>query len=163
MRRTLPSLGLVTAIALLLVACGGDDTLSDQEYFDALGDVAAAAQEQDQALDEAFSFGEEEPDAETVAAFLETFQATFIEARAAVAALAAPRDLALAHAENVAAFDAVIEQFDRARAEAETLTDALAFFVTAAAVFDEFARTCAALEQLAVDRGIAVELFCGDQ
>ena len=145
MRRFLTVLGLLATLALFVAACGGDEALSDREYFAALGDAAADAEAQDNALDEAFPF-DEPPDAETVAAFLEALQAIFVDARADIAALAPPPELAAAHDAMVVAQDAVIAVFDEARG-----------------VFDEFERSCTTLAQLAADRGIAVELFCGDE
>ncbi len=159
MRRFLTVLGLLATLTLLVAACGGDEALSDREYFAALGDSSADAEARDNALDEAFPF-DEPPDAETVAAFLDAFQAIFIDARADIAALAPPPDLAAAHDAMVAAQDAVITVFDEARADAETFSDV---FDEARGVFDEFERSCTTLAQLAADRGIAVELFCGDE
>ena len=162
MRRTPSWLGLLATLALLVATCGGEDALTDRAYFEALEEVALAAQAQDEALDAAFPF-DDPPDAETIAAFLEAFQATFIDARAAAAVLAAPSDLAAAHDASVAAQDAVIDAFETARADVETFADLRTFFDEAGAAFDEFGRACVGLEQLAADRGISVELFCPEE
>ena len=148
------------AFALLLAACGGDEERSDREYFTALEIAAARAEAQDEALDAEFSFGDQPPDAEEVADFLEAFQAIFIDARADIAALAPPVDLATDHDAMVAAMDALIEEFDVARDEVETFADVLVFFNDATPLVGAYQRACLRLQQLAVDREITVELFC---
>ena len=40
MRRSGVWLGFVATLALLVVACGGDDSLSDEAYFESLDDIA---------------------------------------------------------------------------------------------------------------------------
>ncbi len=164
MRRSWIGLSVASVLVLLLSACGSDgDALSDREYFEALGEVAAAAEAQDQALDAAFPFGDTPPDAETLTAVLDRFQAIFSDARAGFAGLATPPDLAVAHNEMVAAQDAVIGEFERARGVVETVADLQTFFAEASPAFDEFTRACLNLEQLAADRGIVVELFCPEE
>ncbi len=84
MKRPLPALGLLATLALLVVACGGDDALSDREYFAALEAVSTAADARDVAIPELSP----ESDAEAVTAFFDAFQALFVATRADIAALA---------------------------------------------------------------------------
>ena len=164
MRRSLTRLGLAGLLTLLLVACGGDDGLSDAAYFDALADVgadSAARLEPLHALFDGPEGGETLPlpDAETAVAFLDGLQALMAEARDAGAALAAPSDLAAANDAFVDAADAMIAQIERARGR--VAAGELDF----EAVFPEvetsdFRRACATLEQFATDRGFDLDLFC---
>ena len=151
MMRPLPWLGLLATLALLLAACGGDDTLSDREYFAALEAVSAAAEARDVTIPELSP----EADAEAVAAYFDAFQALFVETRADLAALAPPTELTTAHDALVDALDAVIDEIEQVReADAdESFADVLSFF-TAGGGIDEFNRACVTLHQLAADRDI---------
>jgi hypothetical protein len=82
-KRSLTRLGLLTTLALFVAACGGDDSLSDRDYFAALEEVSAAADARDVAIPELTP----EADAEAVAAFFDAFQALFVATRADFAAL----------------------------------------------------------------------------
>ena len=164
MRRSLTWLGLMGLLTLLVAACGGDGTLSDEAYFEALEDVGADADARAEPLFETFSneAGDAPPAAETATAFLDGYQALFVAARAGAAALSAPIDLAAAHETLVDAMDAVIDEIGRARVRVEAGELESVFVEVAPAAFDEFARACATLEQLATDRGFDLELSCAD-
>ncbi len=56
--------------------------------------------------------------------------------------------------------DALIEEFDVARDEAETFADILVFFNDATPLVGAYQRACLRLQQIATDREITVELFC---
>ncbi|MCZ6544900.1 MAG: hypothetical protein O6913_04235 [Chloroflexi bacterium] len=159
MRRSLALLGLLATLALLLAACGGDDTLSDREYFAALEAVSADAEARDAAIPEPSP-----DDPESVPAFFELFQALFVGVRADLAAIAAPTELAAAHDAFVEAIDAVIDNLERVRGAGadETIVDVLAFF-EANDAFGEFNRACATLQQLAADRNIDFVFDCTDE
>ncbi len=151
-------LGLLAALALLMTTCGGDDTLSDREYFAALQDVFDPGDTRTQDL---FDTLGDEPDAEAFAAFLVGEQALFRDVRGETAALSPPGELAPAHNTFMDALDAVIAEIERARAAG---TDSLeTLFDEAGIVFEDIARTCGTLQQLAEDRGIAVALSCATE
>ncbi len=160
MRQPLTWLGLLAALTLLVAACGDENILSDEEYFEALEDVGADSDARAEPLFDAL--GDEPPDAETALAFLAGFHALYVEARAAVSTLAAPSDLAAANRAFVDAADAVIVAIEQARVRVEAGDVASVFAEVGPAAFDEFRRACAALEQLARDRGFTVELSCAD-
>ncbi len=174
MRRSLTWLGLLATLTLLLAACGGDDSLGVDDrlgaaddrqaveaYFEALESLAADVDARGEELVETL-LGDvvDLPDPETLAVLLDAWQELFEDARAAVAALAVPSDLAPAHAAFVAAIDAVIAETKEGRTRAEA--GDIGAFVEISAAFAEFERTCTALERLAGDRGIDVALSCGD-
>ena len=87
MRRSVLGIGLVAALAALLAACGGDDALSAEEYFEGLEAVGAQSDAQAEPLFEPFA-DDAPPDAETAAAFLVGYQALFEAARAGTVELA---------------------------------------------------------------------------
>ena len=160
MRRPLIWLGLLAALTLLVAACGDENILSDEEYFEALEDVGADSDARAEPLFEALG---DEPDAETALAFLAGFHALYVEAREGVATLAAPSDLAAANRAFVDAADAVIVAIEKARVRVEAGDLASVFAEVEPAAFERFRRACAALEQLARDRGFTVELSCADE
>ena len=151
MKRPPPVLGLLATLALLVAACGGgDDALSDREYFAALEDVNAAAEARSDAIPEP-----SRDDRESIRAFFDDLRAVFVDTRADLAALAAPTELAAAHDALVDAVNLVIDEIERVgEADAdETLADVRAFFASDG--IDEFNRACGTLHQLAAARDIA--------
>jgi hypothetical protein len=154
-------LGLLPMCVLILAACGGDDALSDEAYFAALADVAADSHTQIVALFDASLGPDDAPDVEAILAFVGDFQATFIDARAEVAALAAPSDVVPAHDAFVEAIDAVIDEIEEVRPQIEE--DVTLFEDTDLVTLERYERACTALERLAADRGIHVDLICGDE
>ncbi len=156
MRSSLTVLGLLTVLALLVAACGGDDTLSVEAYFEALEDVDAAG--------EAETFfegdGDTPPDAETIATYFDGLHAFGRSFRVDFAALTAPTELAVAHDALLDAVDAVIVEIERVRA---TGADIETFFEEGGDELDAFGRACATLQQIATDRGIDLELSCADE
>lgn len=164
MPRSLTWLGLMALLTVLVAACGGDGTLSDEAYFEAVEDVGADSDARAEPLFETFSneAGDAPPDAETATAFLDGYQALFVAARAGTAALSAPSDLAAAHEALLDAMAAVIDEIGRARVRVEAGELESVFTEVEPAAFDEFARACATLEQLARDRGFHLELSCAD-
>ena len=153
MKRALPWLGLLVTLALLLTTCGGDEALSDEAYFAALQDVGADSSARAGPLFETLRGAP--PDTETALAFLDGYQALLGEARAGVAVLAAPSDLAAANDAFVDAAGAAIAALERARVRVEA-GELEAVFEPAA--FAEFVRACVTLEQRAADRGFELEL-----
>lgn len=158
MKRSLPWLGLLATLALLVTACGGNDTLSAEAYFSSLQDVFDPADTRTQDLFETLG---DEPDAEAFAAFLVGEQALFADVRVRTAALSPPSELAPAHSAFLDAVDATIDEIERAReagtANLETLFD------QAGNVFEEFGRTCGTLQQIAEERGIDIALSCATE
>ena len=158
MKRPLPWLGLLATLALLVTACGGNDTLSAEAYFSSLQDVFDPADTRTQDL---FEILGDEPDAEAFAAFLVGEQALFADVRAGTSALSPPSELVAAHDAFLDAMDAAIDEIARAReagtASLETLFD------QAGNVFEEFGRTCGTLQQIAEERGIDVALSCATE
>ena len=150
MKRARAALGLLATLALLVAACGGDDALSDREYFAALEDVNAAAEARDDAIPDPSP-----DDPESIRMFFDDLRTSFVDTRADLAALAAPTALAAPHDALVDAVDRVIVEIERVReADTEaTLADVRAFFASDG--IDEFNRACAMLHQLAADRDIA--------
>ncbi|MCZ6544701.1 MAG: hypothetical protein O6913_03225 [Chloroflexi bacterium] len=168
MRRSLTWLGLVGLLTLLLAACGGDDSLSDEAYFQALADVGAESDARLEPLYAPFA-GDESGAAflrggeEAAVTFLDGLQAVMAEARDAVAALAAPSDLTAANDAFVEAADAMIAEIDRARLRVEAGDLESVFEEVEPAAFDEFRRACARLQQLALDRGFDPKLSCAEE
>ena len=161
--------GLLAALALLAAACG-DDTLSDEAYFEALADIGADSDAAAEPLFAPFAGDESgsavlRAGAEAAVAFLDGFQALFVVARADTAALAPPSDLAAAHDAVVAAMDEVIDELEEARAQVAGGADVETIFEhpQPAAAFDEWRRACATLQQLAADRGFELELSCVEE
>ena len=157
---TLSILSVLAALAL--AACGGDDPLSDEAYFEGLEAVGAQSDAQAEPLFEPFA-DDTPPDAETAAAFLVGYQALFETASAGTAALVPPSDLAAAHDASLEAMDAVIDEIERARVRVEAGEVDSVFVELRPAAFDDFARVCATFEQLAVDRGFHLQLSCADE
>ena len=147
--RSVTLLGLLASLALLMAACGGEDTLSDREYFAALEDVNAAVEARADAVPQPSA-----DDPETIPAFFDDFLLLFTGLRADLAALAPPAELAAAHDALVDAVALVIVEIERVREAGaeETLANVSAFF--AGEGIAAFNRVCATLHQLAADRGI---------
>ena len=165
MRRSFAWLGLLATLALLVAACG-DDTLSDEAYYAALADVGADSDARGDALFATFATeaGDALVDTEAATTFLDGFQAIFVDARAVVATLAAPRDLASAHDAFVEALDTVIDELEEGRAQVAAGADIVAIFLDLQlAAFDELERVCDRLERLGRDRDIHVTLSCADE
>ena len=160
MVRLLAPFALVVALALLSGACGGEDTLSDREYFAALEDVNAAVEARADAIPQPSP-----DDPETIPAFFEDLRALWAAARADLAALTPPAELAAAHDALVDAVTLVIVETEQGRdaGTEETLADIGAFFLGEGIA--AFNRACTTLHQLADDRSIpfAFDDDCTDQ
>lgn len=166
MQRSLAVLGLLAALALLLAACGGDDTLSVEAYFEALQEVDADAEARggaakDAALQALADADPTDSDGAT-AAFFDPLEKSTRAFRADLAALTAPAEVAAAHTALVDATDAVIDEIDKVRARGgdAAFVDLVAFLTDAGDANDEVLRACIALEQLAADRDIDLVLAC---
>ena len=149
MKRRAPVLGLLATLVLLVGACGGDDALSDREYFAALEEVNAAAEARNDAISDPSP-----DDPESIAAFFDDLRTSFVETRADLAGLAAPPALAAVHDALVAAMDRTIDEIERIRDgdDGETIAGVRALFASDGIA--EFNRVCARLHQLAADRDI---------
>ncbi len=133
---------------LFVAACGGNDSLSAEAYFDAIEDLGAAAEARVGGVSELSL-----DDAESVAAFLDNVQAVWAGVRADLAALAAPTELASIHNAYVDAVDAVIGGIERLRgAGARQPFDAERFDAELGDALNEFAGACFLL-QAAANRG----------
>ena len=154
---------LVLALGTIAAACGGGGALSLQEYFQKLDAVQNDAAARSEAL------GQPAQELQALRDFSDEATALFSEVKGSLDDLEPPGEAQDAHKEMVAAFT---EQLGLFRDLADKLADAkslsevqeeLANLVTELdSVGERMEETCLALQQIADDEGIDVDLECGE-
>ena len=164
---------LLLTLGAIGAACGGDGALSLEEYFREVeqlrGDVVRQSERLQDGFDRAINLADSEE--ATVQAFRDFFtdaSAIFAEFVTDIDALEPPDAVADAHREAVEAFEdsqVAISNFSARlnQVESEAELDGLFETFDSEPAFDRFEEACLALQEIADDNAIAVDLACGDE
>ncbi len=172
-RRVFIAAVLLTLAALVAAACGGDDELTVEEYFEQIQAIADDSDTRSEALDEEFERIEETAasNAAVFAALSDLFPRLaqiFRDSLSAVEELEPPSEVEDGHEEFVEAFAGVVEVFedvaDRigevgSEAELDQFFESVGFEEGSA----RFERACFRLEGAALRNGINLDLDCEDE
>ena len=164
---------LLLTLGAIGAACGGDGALSLEEYFREVeqlrGDVVRQSDRLQDGFDQAVAVADSEE--ATVQAFRDFFtgaSAIFAEFVADIDALEPPDAVADAHREAVEAFEdsrVAISDFGARLNQVESEAEIDGLFETFATepAFDRFEEACLALQEIADENTIAVDLDCVDE
>ena len=166
--RWLALAGLGLALAALANACGGGGGLSAEEYFQELRAIADEAEQKATAAvpsDEEAASSTLDEQKQTGIEFLASLVSIYEEATGRVEDLNPPDDIQDAHDDLVAAVEELTSTFGDLADQAQDIApeDIEDFFNTqafGASTFAEFDQACSAVQDIADDKGIDVDLNC---
>ena len=158
--------GILVFAVLLIAGCGGDDELTDAQYFEQMQEIGDGIDQASESLFAAVGPLLATPrEATALAAFAvaaDEFARVMRDAASEIGDLRPPADIADAHAEAVASFAETSDRFGELAAAAHEgqSADELQPLLEAAFASHQSSATRVALTDLAAEHGLALDLGC---
>lgn len=162
------SLALVTAVSGFIVAvfasaCGGDGELTLDQYFEQVGAAKASMETSFTSLNAQYPAAFRDP--QQTRSYLDAWDPVLKDGIQKFSAIHAPADVQDAHEEFWKAFQAILEIYTKFRGDVEGLDDPAAVQQLQNSSFDRSAferplRACFALQAIADENSISVQLNC---